>query len=195
MYTCICTYVCIYMHTYTYVRIYDKRALSSMVTSAWCGGEAPWLSFACLLVSFVQYVRGTTKTSGLARTVCSCTRVCSIECMSAWLCSKGGDACVARAGPAFNARWCTGCSLWLMPPVFGRGMHYQQSIYTLCEYVLPPLPPNSHTYAPEDTCTSLFSSSSLIAKCRYLSVRVWESECVGRGWGESVWQFGHFKCV
>lgn len=83
MYSCIHVYVlhmCIYMHTYTYVCIYDKRALSSsMLTSAWCGGEAP-LAVICLF-TFVQYVRWTTKTSGLARTACA--RAYSVECMSA----------------------------------------------------------------------------------------------------------------
>ncbi len=56
-------------------------------------------------------------------------------CLCACLRRLGLSECClcACTGLAFNARWCTGCSLWLMSPIFGRGMHYQQFIYTLCD--------------------------------------------------------------
>lgn len=103
----------------------------------------------------------------------------------------------ACAGLAFDARWCTGCSLWLMSPVFGRGMHYQQFIYTLCEYILPSPTHIVRTYALDATCSSPINPVFISRLNRQMPwsfsprLRKRVCVCVRAGWG---WR-GRSVCV
>jgi len=99
------------------------RALSSSVlTSAWSGEEALAVIFS--RSSFFRAIHSVNdQNSDLAHAVCACVRVwvrASDVCVSARVkLSMHDDVLAARYG--------------LCRPFFGRGMHYQQFIYTLCE--------------------------------------------------------------
>lgn len=157
-----------------------------------------WLSFSRVLLSFVQYIRWTTKTLTWPT---QCALVCVFE-------TFGFERVMSVRARVHDARWCTGCSLWLMSPVFGRGMHYQQFIYTLCEYILPSPTHILRTYALDATCSSPINPVFIFRLNRQMpwsfSPRLIKRVCVcvcacvwgGVGGDEvRVWPFGHFKCV
>jgi len=169
MYTCICTYVYIYAHIYICKYIWYE-------------------STVLLCVDLCLEWRGSTGCHFLAFFFLSCNtfgerpklwpgprsvRLCACLGSSEW--------CLCEcAGQAFDARWCTGCSLWLMSPVFWEG-NALPAIHLHPVWIIHPTISNSHTtyictgrlmFFPHKPCFHLLALS---AKCHDLSVRVWES--------------------
>lgn len=193
----ICVYICTHMHMYVYMTWEHCPPLCWPLLGV--EGKHYWLSFSHVLLSFVQYVRWTTKTLtwptqcalvcvfetfGFERVMSVCVRGSSFWCtMMYWLLAM---AYVARfwegnALPAIHLH-----PVWIHPTISNSHTTY---ICTRRHMFFPHKPP--------------FSSLGLIGKCHDLSVRVWESEyvcapvCVwGGGEGtKCVRWFGHFKCV
>lgn len=131
MYLCIHAYVhmCIYMHTCTYeCMIWESTVLLCVDLCL----EWRWSTTGCHLLTFFFLLCNTFGERPKLWPGPHSVRLCAcLRCLG-----LSASCLCACTGLAFNARWCTGCSLWLVSPVFGRGMH-QQFIYTLCEYVLP----------------------------------------------------------
>lgn len=147
MYTCICTYVYIYAHICICMYIWHESTVLLCVDLCL---ELRGSTTGCHFLAFFFLSCNTFGERPKlwpgphSVRLCACLRRLGL---SEWcLC--------ACAGLAFDARRCTGCSLWLMSPVFGRGMHYQQFIYTLCEYILPSPTHILRTYALDATCSS-----------------------------------------
>ncbi len=187
-------YKSIHKSRHIYVYMYDMREHCPPLCWPLLGVEVKhyWLSFAHVLLSFVQYVRWTTKTltwptqcvfvcvfetSGFERVLSVCVHGSSFQCtVMYWLLAMAYVAHFweGNALPAIHLH-----PVWYILP---SPTHI---LRTWTPHVLPPL--------------TLFSSSGLIAKWHDLSVRVWESECVCAcvvgGGDEACVTVGHFKRV
>ncbi len=153
-----------------------------------------WLSFAYVLLSFVQYVRWTTKTltwptqcalvcvfemSGFERELSVCVHGSSFQCtVMYWLLAM---ACVARFwegnAPAIHLH-----PVWIRPTISNSHTTY---IFTgrTCSSPINPV----FIFRPNHQMPWSFSPSLR----EWVFVRVW-----GRREGmKRAWRFGHFKCV
>lgn len=184
------------------------RALSSSVlTSAWSGGEA-LLAVICSRSSFFScntfderpklwpgphsvclcVCMCVCKMFGFERVRTVCVHGSSFQCtVMYWLLAMAYVACFweGNALPAIHLH-----PVWIRPAISNSHTTY------ICT--------GRHMFFPHKPCFHLPAYSPKL--CHDLSVRVWKSKrvCVcararvygGRGKGmKSVWRFGHFNCV
>lgn len=194
MYTCICTYVYIYAHICICMYIwYESTVLLCVDLCLELRGSTTGCHFLAFFFLLCNTFGERPKLWPGPHSVrlCACSRRLGL---SEWcLC--------ACAGLAFDARWCTGCSLCLMSPVFWEG-NALPAIHLHPVWIHPTISNSHTTYALDATCSSpinpVFISWLNRQKPWSFSPSLRERVCVRGGWGEGtkcVWQFGHFKCV
>lgn len=190
MYLSIHVYVDVCAHTYAYVCIYTIWEHCPPLFWPLLGVEGKhfWLSFAHVLLSFVQYVRWTTKTLTWPTQcvlVCVCMCVCkmfgfervrtvcvhgsSFQCtVMYWLLAMAYVACFweGNALPAIHLH-----PVWIRPAISNSHTTY------ICT--------GRHMFFPHKPCFHLPAYSPKL--CHDLSVRVWKSKRVCVCARASVW--------
>lgn len=146
MYTCICTYVYLYAHMYIWM--YDMREHCLPLCWPLLGVEVKhyWLSFAYVLLSFVQIRSVNDQNSDLAHTVCACVRVWDVWVWGKVVCvraqvklSMHGNVLAARYGLCrpFLGEECTSNSF----TPYVNTSHLQLTYYVHIHWTPRALPP------------------------------------------------------
>lgn len=143
IYVYVYVHMCIYMHTYTYVCIYDIESTVLLCVDLCL--ELRWSTTGCHLLTLFFLSCNTFGERPKLRPgphsvhLCACLRCLGLS-----------ERCLcACTGLAFNARWCTGFSLWLISP-FWEG-NALPAIYLHPVWICPTISNSRTTYI----CTGL----------------------------------------